>query len=593
MSAAEVLSGHTLDGSYLGYGSVSETTFNLAVQVVDRSGVAALLDEYRREDSAGRWAGGRPLAVPRHAALVLMFIVVLERGRSLHATTAAEMAGSRLTADQRERLGLPRWSGLESKKVWIDRVLASLDSTFRLIDPYWVANRRERYLKTEWDDIVASRDPDFVEQRMDRLYTVMNRLVQASTECLPWKWRAKFKGHRAVDGTSWRTSARGTTGGSKWRSVEPNAYWYRRDGDHQVTEGLNVSVGSGLKKFHGYEATLFCWTKDKKGDPDDYPFLVDAIGFNPPGKAPDEVTVRAARTIKNAGLPINVLRADKQYWVGLAKKSFHYPMWEMGFEACTDLKKDQYGLEGDPVHGMVRIEGDYYCQSILASKALVTASADYNAGTITKAQHAERIAARATYLITDKQRPDANGKRVLQCPAVRGLVDCPVKADRLPAPPMSALPLFNVTSAGKVCDNTASVSVTPEHRSRYEQKYRLGTPEWFAAMGQRSIVESYNKDLKETAIGSKSGFRLRGYAANYLLVTLSAMSVNVHRINNFLASKRNEKSRRGRKPSVMPFSSAALAAAKAAEKVGTDVESTTNFDLPLSPSLSTEPPDGD
>jgi hypothetical protein len=522
-----------LDGSYIGSGPIPVRTFNLALHIVHRAQARELLERYHAEDNPIN-KGGRPLSVPRHVAVALMLMQVLDSPRACHVTKAADIVLHRLSDEQLEALGLKPPTRFEKKswaahKKWRDRIHASLDAVFRLIDPYWVPGRRHRWLKVDWDAHIAARDPEMVDRKMKRLYEFNNAIVRATVAELPENYRVRFKGHRAVDGTSYRTTARGTARNGTLRSIEPNAYWYGRDGDHKIDP-----LKKDKPKFHGYEATLFCWTKRFTSDPDEYPFIVDAFGHNPPGTAPVPVVVEAARTLFENDAVIGPLRGDNQYWAQQNIDEFHKPLWEMGFEAVTTYRLPDLGLQGEANRGAVRIDGDLYCPSILDAPSLISASLDYRNQTITHDELRKRITEREPYLLKDKQRARPGEKRIMMCPSVRGSLKCPLWPDRADQQPM-ALPIYPIESAGDVCTNQYSTSF--EEPSKFEQTYRWGTDDWFEAIGQRSQVESYNKDLKDTAIASRNGVRVRGYGITAFVTALCIAAVNINRINTFLKAE--------------------------------------------------------
>ncbi|MFS3128101.1 hypothetical protein ACLM5J_06825 [Nocardioides sp. Bht2] len=514
---------------------MSDPMFNVALNIVERAQLASRIERYKTADRPVN-TGGRKLSIPSHVAVTLLLIQALEGDRACHVTTAATNVLQRLSPEQCTALGIQVPTVFEKRssaahKRWRDRIHASLDALFRLIDPHWNPNRRNRWLKADWNAHMQARDPDIVERKMERLYDFNNAILRATTELLPAKYREKFQGARAVDGTSYRTSCRGTSEKSNRMSVEPNAWWYNRNSKDKKLDNTKP-------KFHGYEATLFIWTKEFTNDPDEYPFLVDAMAHNPPAKAASEIVVRAARTLFENNAKVSTLRADNQYWAGQNIDKFHQPLWTMGFKPVTSYRSGQRGLQGEAQHGAVRIDGDLYCPSILDAPNLVNVGDDYMSGRIDRDKVRERIAAREPYLLKNKHKTPFGDKRVMMCPAKRGTLDCSLRQDLSAANDRLGLPIFPVASAGAICDNKHSTTFgTP---SKFEQEYRYLTDEWFEAYGQRSQVESFNNDLKNSALGSRNGIRLRGFAAVALVSALCVASVNVQRINTFVARKTEE-----------------------------------------------------
>ena len=116
------------------------------------------------------------------------------------------------------------------------------------------------------------------------------------------------------------------------------------------------------------------------------------------------------------------------------------------------------------------------------------------------------------------------------------------------------------------------MTIPAAERSQFEQSVRYMTPKWFDTYGPRNTVEGYNKDLKAATSVGTSGFRLRGHAANFLHLTLSVMSVNIHRIRKFVAVQRGlEKAvKRQRKIPTSPYSAANLKTVRDATEIYED-----------------------
>jgi len=95
---------------------------------------------------------------------------------------------------------------------------------------------------------------------------------------------------------------------------------------------------------------------------------------------------------------------------------------------------------------------------------------------------------------------------------------------------------------GDICTNPSSTHFDAEAGLRYEQEFAYGTPEHESAYDMRTMVESFFGYIKNGPEHADVASRRRapGYAAQYLLWTVLAVSGNLRKIASFLEDNQEE-----------------------------------------------------
>lgn len=531
------------DGVHIGLGPVDPHTLEVASRVIDASGIVALLDQELALRANTRGAGGRPLRVPYRAAAILMLLAALE-GQPLHVKKVALMIVRRLTPRQRRELGIPqRELGLEKIDSWEDRCYRSVRSMLNLMDPYYL--RRDRRKTMTKDDYAA------FEERIDRaefarrkavLQEFGDAILYATWLLLPIRYRKLFRGYYAIDGTAFRSSAIGKQKRGHMHSVEPEAGWYSRDGDHN---GERVRKVDKLK--WAFESTIVVAVRRSKLAPVDIPLLALSLNLDRPGRDVAGAAVACLSSVRRRGLPPGYLIADRAYFANQNEEKLHLPLQAMGIRAVTDYKKNQLGIVAS-FEGAVLIEGNWYSPTMPTH--LVEATIDYRVNrSINFDTWDARIKARQAYRLTRKALPDTDGYVVMQCPASKGkrsTLQCPIKGIG-PSVAPGAFPVLTSqlpTTPGRVCTNKASLTFPPDAGGstgiRLSQDLQFGSKDWRAVYGHgRNTIESYNDSMKDR-MGAPKNRVLRGLVAQHFLTVLVAAAVNIFKIRDFLADRKRE-----------------------------------------------------
>jgi hypothetical protein len=175
-------------------------------------------------------------------------------------------------------------------------------------------------------------------------------------------------------------------------------------------------------------------------------------------------------------------------------------------------------------------------------QALIDATIDLHAERIDPAAWKARIQAREPYRLYPKAHPDAEGHQRLACPATAGKVHCPLKPPLDPTHPRRHLlplvdPLPSPVARPKICKQ-GSITQSPEAGAKHAQDLDYASPQWVRIYFRlRNSVEGINgfaKDPAHEAIEAAGTRRIRGIAAQSLLLAFQLHHTNTRKIANWL-----------------------------------------------------------
>ena len=506
-----------------------------AMSLIDASGICARVARWREEDRerAGKGPGGRPGSLDDRVVLVLLLVLALE-GSPLLVTHVADVVEHRLSGEAMAMLGIdPDKTGNID---WYDRCWRALHSLLDVIDPF-PGPRNRSLTKDEWAAIIASRDPEEFERKQERLNWIANQLLEASMRMMPRSVLRKWKGNVCIDATPIAAfGKRGTTKRSDWVSIEPDADWYVREGDHR-------DHGKQYRKtLWGWEATLAVMSTNDPSGPDEFPYLVGAMGFGKPGTDIAGHGVGAFGSIVERGHPVGMAIADRAYFPNSKPENLQLPLRSFGYDLVFDYREDQLGIT-ESYAGAIQVEGAWYCPSM--PQVLIETTIDLRVEKlIDKATYARRIEQRRRYLLRPKERADQDGYIPMVCPAAGGsaTVYCPLKKPVGNVSGRTRIPL-TPSHPDKICTNRSSVSFPPTAGAKYGQSLHFGSPEWHAMYATaRNTIEGFNgyiKDANHEALDQPGRRRVRGYAAQYLFTAMLVASANLRKIDTFLREAGN------------------------------------------------------
>lgn len=505
-----------------------------AITIVESTGICEQLAAWRAEDRVRehKGSGGRPASLDDRAVMVLLVLLALEHAPLL-VSRMAEMIACRLSGRAKALLGID--SEETKERDWYDRTWRAVHSLLAVIDPF--PGPRSRLLtKAEWADVVAARDPMESVRKQARLDWVTNQLVEVTMRMIPRAVRRKWKGNTCIDATPVAAfGKRGTTKRSEWVGIEPDAAWYVREDDHRDP---GDDRGKAYRKvIWGWEATLAVMSTNDPSGPDQFPYLVAAMGFGKPGHDVSGHGVRAFSSIVERGHPVGYAVADRAYFPNAKPEDLQLPLRALGYDLVFDYREDQLGVK-ESYAGAKQIEGAWYCPQM--PQSLVDATIDYRVKkTIDEDTWRSRIEQRRAYLLRPKESADADGYVPMRCPAAgpSATVVCPLKSAVGKVAGRARIPV-TPSHPDLICTNRSSVSFRPSAGAKYAQSLHYGSPEWQAIYATaRNTIEGYNgyvKDANREALDQPGRRRVRGYAAQYLFTSLLVMSANVRKLQTFL-----------------------------------------------------------
>ena len=534
-----------------------------AIRMVDAMDVLDPLAQWRDEERErlARHPGGAPERFPAEAVWVAMVLAALHE-RPMLATTFRDILFVHISSAMRARLSVPDPPELTDIKAW-EALHRCIRTRFwglvQAIDPSPLPKNR-RLAPREFEAATAEYRERFaltdglLSERHDRLSWICNAILEASFTALPRALRRRWHGSVGLDATAVPAFAReerrarnGKLARAKRpvlkHSADPDAGLYvRTDTDDGREPGAVVSPsGKRLRSgFWAYEASIVVTGNDKPSLDPDFPSLV--VGMAPlhrPSTGVGTNAITALTSIATREHPAKWLAADRAYTHALAD-DFQLPARALGYELVLDYRADQLGVQGSYT-GALHIEGAHYCPAVPV--ALQTATRDFRAHCIDEETWRSRIEARRAYRLRPKTQPDAEGHLRMLCPAAgtAPTLRCEIKPVSLTTksqatPRTTPMPDL-IDEPPKICAQQ-SITMPPETNAKLRQELHFGSPEWAALYNTlRNTIEGINgiaKDGAYSALGDASRRRLRGVAAQSILVALLLLATNVRKIDSFL-----------------------------------------------------------
>ena len=506
--------------------------------LIASSGIPEQIDAWWCDDRADKRAGGPGRLISTQSILTLLLLSSAESD-SQEMRKLARFMEERLGPDSLELLGLGHEN--RSREDWYAPLRFALRRVTDTLDPK--PGRRNKFpTQDEFEAMLAKREELNTSKKQVRIDWVCNQLLQATMQTLPAEAWTNWKGDLTVDatvvpaygkkGAPWKSDK--TLPGLALQAIEYDAGWYLRNGNHDVVE----TKGKARKAVFGWDVTLATMTKHDPSLISDFPQLVLGIGMTQPGRDLIHTARRIFESIVGRGHPTGRITGDRGYVPSAIPADFQIPLRQMGYDLVTDYKIDQLGNKGGYA-GAILVEGAFYCPSM--PTPLVNATKEFRAKRISREVWFKRINQRKQYMLRPKEKPDANGNVPMVCPA-RGsgaTVSCPIANACGTAPYDAKTPILKPPGEherGAICTNKASVKFPVHAGAKYLQKYQFGTKEWQTIYStDRSTIEGVNGNLKTSAISIDAAERrrVRGYSAQYLLITILVATENLRRIQTF------------------------------------------------------------
>lgn len=203
-----------------------------AIYIVEQSGIADLLARWRAEDRGDKRPGPTPW-LKETQVFTLFLILTLHRRPPLFT----EMAAMLYHADQSllDLLGVVKSDASET--ALFHRAYNTYhESLVPLLNPEPESLYR-LMLKGDYAALVAERDVEDCQKRWERSITFTAALIWGCWMLLPREHRRKTTVDVVIDATHMASPGRGRGARSKYVSSDPTCGWYKRDGDHDGSQG--------------------------------------------------------------------------------------------------------------------------------------------------------------------------------------------------------------------------------------------------------------------------------------------------------------------------------------------------------------------
>jgi hypothetical protein len=488
---------------------ISDVEVRKVMKLIDESGVVDAVDQWLVEDQRG--PGGRPRIIPHRAVLVSLVLSANFFGNTLFSK-AFDVLFVHISDEMRHELGLPKppnSGDYVRRDALYKDILNSFHSMLKPMDPSLLPKNR----KIDGDAfraLVAARtaaNTAELDVHLDRLRWFINRILQISIAVLPRDIRRKWRGSIAVDGTEIpafgdpeRRASKTDEPGKKFSertilrsSADPDGGFYKRDGDHNGTEGAEKASKG---RFHrtkdvlrwSHEAHLGVMIPENGLHVAGFPNLVagmdvlDRPGHKPGIHAVNAVSAVAAMSdIDSADKAENFLVGDQLFTNQIAE-TFQLPVRALGFRLVFDYPDNLVGIQ-EQAEGMIQVEGRWYCPSM--PDPLVNATINYRAGRISDDEYRRLLNARIPHEMRSHGAANDDGVRRFICPAdgTSPTMICPKKTTSYRTAKgreLVEVPVEIMTFPPKVC-RQATVSIRAEVGAKLEQDLRYKSAPWHDA----------------------------------------------------------------------------------------------------------------
>jgi hypothetical protein len=372
---------------------------------------------------------------------------------------------------------------------------------------------------------LASEEPD--GRPSEALAAVLDALLEASVEVCGEPRTSSY----AVDWTDTESFSRPPK--KDGSCADPEAAWGHRRGD---------SPGEADESFFGYYLQVVTSVEEERGPA--VPELVRRILLASCKADPPAALVPVIERMAAAGIALGDLLADSGYAYRVPE-TWALPMRRLGIELVQELHPADRGPKGTHM-GAIRANGNLYCPA--------TPAALLELGPLARGASEEETAAhdrKATELSAHKLGPiagyDPDGYRRVGCPATRGKLRCPLRAESMgldhTRPGVISPPEHPPT-----CCAQQTITVPPQVNAKTAQKHDYPSPSHRRSYARRSAAERAYATVKDPASNdiSRGWCRLTGLAPIALFAATVIVARNL-RVADAFAARQAEEERRAAK----------------------------------------------
>ncbi|MFI8927131.1 hypothetical protein ACIG3E_05500 [Streptomyces sp. NPDC053474] len=536
-----------------GHARIADADVITACERLHGGGLLDLLEPLVARDT------GRPRLLTLEGLLTGMQLCADRHDGAVLLDRTTDLLQYRISPGMRTRFRIPERPetdrGFEAAYACARRLFHTL---LDALDPSPLPKNRQLD-RAEADRIALAAGTRDLAERATRLQKAVGLLIEDSLTPARHLLDERWDGSIALDATPVRTFARGTRTTGPVTATDPDAGWYVREGDHRDPDDATAPANphaknSGSKQskkpsrrakyLFGYDATLAIArnpgrdgspTPQGHADPGQLPALVVGFTLDKPGHRPGPNAVNVLADVRVRGHRPGYLAGDRAY-NNTAPDAFQLPARALGYRMVFDYRTDQLGIQAGHA-GALMIEGTWYCPAI--PQPLIDTTADLHAKRIDGETWTRRIAARVPFRLMPKQHPDAEGHQRFMCPASAGKLQCPIKPRSLGTRPHLPLADPEPTPAGPltVC-RQHSITIDPEAGAQHRQDLDYGGEDWqrvyFRLRNSVEAFNSYAKDPAYEAIEQAGRRRIRGIAAQTLLLAFQLAHANQRKLTRWV-----------------------------------------------------------
>lgn len=478
-------------------------------RLVDESGVAEFLEACDRKDRKS--AAGRKPQLSFRAVLILI-VMHVDAGDARHGNIGRTLF-ARLSPESRVYLGLPEV--LNDENQWYMRFCRSLDRMLELVEPWDVSKKR---IMTAAEFVAAKET--YSQEKRDRAEEAVNMLLHTTVRRLPADIMSRYKGNVAIDATPLKLvgppNARWTDDTKNRRNLDGMSTPYTRVGNHE---------GDGRRTDEAaWELETVVTVANKPGDNLSFPVLMSGASMQHPGRnkyGPLRAVKQHAKVFDRDHRYF--MMGDQMYnWFN--PERFQNEIRKLGFRGVWNFGSKDEKRSG--IHGTVEdaVAADGYLYVKWTPKDVLTATTDYESGTIDYETFMRRIDSRRGYALTPHGRADEDGFQRWTYPPLKGLM----LIDPATEEPLKRTPTLAKGSLTLGPDSAESMRII-----KHIAAVPYYSPAWHGWFGLRNRVEENNdwfKSDEATDIGNPKKRRARGYAYNFVFAGAAAAVSNMRRI---------------------------------------------------------------
>ena len=507
-----------------GRATISDEVVAAALALIERAQVAQWLEA---ELLARQRRPGRPRHISVKALLCALLLLATD-DRPLHLSGATEVLFCRLSAQAQATLGVE--GAVVDRRSFLARyrqVRYLFGAVAKVLDPSGLVKNRRLATKE-----FAARCVAVDEQEMDaargRLEAFMGALLCASADEFDRGAPRPVLAY-GLDATPVPLFSRGPSQRSGLCASDPDGGWYVREGDHREREDHKGRARGRVA--WALEATALTTASATPGTLAAFPNLV--VGFRPRASGHRSRRHGGARPGRGAGPGVGP-RAPR-HRPGL----FHRVRRELSPPGAGHGLRPRRGLPRRPARAPGQQPRRRHGRGDLVLPVDARGLGQRHHRSAGRAYR--RLDVHGTYrgavdfALGRKSGPDADGYERFMCPATG-----PRPKVRSALRPTSLSALGKRTTLAPPSDPPAlcrqsAITIAPDVGARHAQSLAFGSESWAAHYATlRNTIEGWNgfaKDPAHEALGQSARRRVRGIAAQGILITFLYVAANLRKID--------------------------------------------------------------